>query len=72
MGKAAQQFVKSLQQMIRNNQREEIAKRINYPLTVDRKGSVPDEATFSSRMTPYSPSPSRIACKSKTRVMKYR
>lgn len=44
--KAALEFVKNLQRMLRDNKRDEIAKLIDYPLLVDGEATVKDAAAF--------------------------
>ena len=44
--KAALEFVKSLQQLVRDNKRDEIAKLVDYPLLVDGEPSIADAAAF--------------------------
>ncbi len=46
LGPRCPEFVKSLQQMVKKNERERIAKVVSYPLTVDGKNAVPDQAAF--------------------------
>ncbi len=46
LGEDVQEFFKKLQQLIRDNKREEIAKRVFYPLSVDGTSAILNQKDF--------------------------